>query len=146
MTGFALLVFLGRCETPNSEEYGDAVTRAIVYLVGLGMKNDGRLATSDVGSHAWVYEHGIATYALAEAYTFCSNLGISIPNLDKVTKTAGDMIIQGQGDSGGWVYGYKSTNGGDNSVGYWQIQALKACLHTKLWDEKAFKTVRKNLS
>ncbi len=141
MTGFAILAFLGHCETPNSEEFGDAVTRGIVYLIGLGMKNDGRLATADVGSHHWVYEHGIATYALAEAYTFCSSLGINLPNLAKVTKTAGDMIITGQGDSGGWVYGYKSTNSGDNSVGFWQIQALKACKHTKLWEDKHFKTV-----
>ena len=141
MTGFALLAFLGHCETPNSEEFGDAVTRAIVYLTNLGMKNDGRLATADVASHHWVYEHGIATYAMAEAYTFCSNLGINLPNLAKVTKTAGDMIIQGQGDSGGWVYGYKSTSSGDNSVGFWQIQALKACKHTKLWEDKSFKTV-----
>ncbi|MBT8044115.1 MAG: terpene cyclase/mutase family protein [Verrucomicrobiae bacterium] len=141
MTGFALLAFLGHCETPNSEEFGDAVTSAIVYLIGLGMKNDGRLATSPVGSHHWVYEHGIATYALAEAYTFCNSMGINLPNLAKVTKTAGDMIIQGQTDAGGWLYGYKSGNGGDNSVGFWQIQALKACKHTKLWDDKHFKTV-----
>ena len=141
MTGFALLAFLGHCETPNSEEFGDAVTRAIVYLVNLGMKNDGRLATAKVESHHWVYEHGIATYALAESYTFCSSLGINLPNLAEVTKTAGDMIITGQGDSGGWAYGFASTNGGDNSVGYWQIQALKACKHTKLWEDKDFKTV-----
>ncbi|MFK7910678.1 MAG: prenyltransferase/squalene oxidase repeat-containing protein [Akkermansiaceae bacterium] len=146
MTGFALLAFLGHCETPNSEEFGDAVTRAIVYLVGLGMKNDGRLATSDVKSHGWVYEHGIATYALAEAYTFCHSLGINLPNLAEVTKTAGDMIITGQTDDGGWLYGYQSGGGGDNSVGFWQIQALKACKHTKLWDDKSFKTVsRKSL-
>jgi len=143
MTGFALLAFLGHCETPNSEEFGDAVTRAIVYLTDLGMKNDGRLATADVGSNHWVYEHGIATYALAEAYTFCSSLKINLPNLAEVTKMAGDMIIQGQGDSGGWVYKYNSTNDGDNSVGFWQIQALKACKHTKLWEDKSFKTVSK---
>jgi len=141
MTGFALLAFLGHCETPNSEEFGDAVTRAIVYLTDLGMKNDGRLATADVGSHHWVYEHGIATYALAEAYTFCSSLNINLPNLAEVTKTAGDMILQGQTDDGGWLYGYKSGGGGDNSVGFWQIQALKACKHTKLWKDSNFKTV-----
>ncbi|MBT8036264.1 MAG: terpene cyclase/mutase family protein [Verrucomicrobiae bacterium] len=141
MTGFALLAFLGHCETPESEEFGDAVTRAIVYLVNLGMKNDGKLATSPVNSNQWVYEHGIATYALAEAYTFCSNLGLSLPNLAEVTQRAGDIIIKGQGESGGWVYGYKPTNSGDNSVGFWQIQALKACKHTQLWEDKDFKTV-----
>ncbi len=139
MTGYALLAYLGHCETPLSEEFGDSVTRAIVYLIELGMKNDGRLATSAEGSHQWVYEHGIATYALAEAYTFCHQLGLNIPNLDKVTRNAGDMIIKGQGESGGWVYGYKPTNGGDNSVGSWQVQALKACKHTGLWDTGAFR-------
>ncbi len=141
MTGFALLAYLGHCETPTSAEFGETVEKAIVYLVNVAMTHDGRIATSDVGSHHWVYEHGIATYALAEAYTFCDSLNFEIPNLAEVTKTAGDMIIAGQGDSGGWVYGYKSTNSGDNSVGFWQIQALKACKHTKLWKDSAFKAV-----
>jgi hypothetical protein len=142
MTGFALLAFLGHCETPISAEFGETVEKAIVYLVDLGMKNEGRLATAAVGSHHWVYEHGIATYALAEAYTFCDSLGFKMPNLAEVTQTAGDMIIAGQTDSGGWLYGYKSGGGGgDNSVGFWQIQALKACKNTKLWEDKDFKTV-----
>lgn len=139
MTGYALLAYLGHCETPLSEEFGDSVTRGIIYLVDMGMKQDGRLAQSAVGGHQWVYEHGIATYALAEAYTFCKQLGVNIPNLGEVTRKAGDMIIKGQGESGGWVYGYKPTNGGDNSVGSWQVQAMKACKHTGLWDEGAFK-------
>ena len=140
MTGFALLVFLGRCETPASEEYGDAVTRAIVYLTDIGMKKDGALTVKQEG-HSWVYEHGIATYALAEASTFCKNLGIKIPNLDEVTKMAGDMIINGQTERGSWLYGFESSGkgGGDNSVGFWQIQALKACKHTGLWENKVFR-------
>jgi hypothetical protein len=141
MTGFALLAFLGHCETPISPEFGETVEKAIVYLVNLGMGNDGRLATAAAGSHHWVYEHGIATYALAEAYTFCDSLGFKIPNLAEVTKTAGDMIIQGQTDAGGWLYSYKSGGGGDNSVGFWQIQALKACKNSKLWEDGDLKTV-----
>jgi hypothetical protein len=143
MTGFALLAFLGHCETPLSEEFGETVTSAIIYLVDLGMKNDGRLATSAEASNHWVYEHGIATYALAEAYTFCSQLGVNIPNLGPVTRKAGDMIMKGQTNDGGWLYRYANTGGGDNSVGFWQIQALKACKHTGLWDEGAFRKVSK---
>ena len=141
MTGFAILAFLGHCETPQSEEFGDAVTRGIIYLVNVGMKNDCRLTNKGPESIQWVYDHAIATYALAESYTFCSKLGIDFPGLDTVTRKAGDMILQGQGDSGGWVYQYASTDSGDNSVGFWQIQALKACKHTGLWNESAFKTV-----
>ena len=147
MTGFSILAYLGHCETPDSEEFGDSVTSAILYLVDVGMKTDGLLRTSDKG-HGWVYEHGIATYALAEAYTFCSKLGINIPNLDTVTKQAGDIIMNGQARSGGWVYNFDTSSAdGDNSVGFWQIQALKACKHTGLWEEKAFKkTISEALS
>ena len=138
MTGFALLVYLGHCETPQSPEYGETVLKAITYLIDLGMKNDGRLTNLDADAQNWVYEHGIATYALAEAYTFCSQLKIVIPNLDTVTKQAGDMIMQGQTDDGGWLYKFASGKGGDNSIGFWQIQALKACKHTGLWPTNKF--------
>ena len=146
MTGFALLVYLGHCETPQSPEYGETVLKAITYLIDVGMKNDGRLTNKDANSIQWVYDHGIATYALAEAYTFCSQLKIVIPNLDTVTKQAGDMIMQGQTDEGGWLYKFESGRGGDNSVGFWQIQALKACKHTGLWPKSKFtKTIEKAL-
>ena len=147
MTGFSVLAYLGHCETPNSEEFGDSVTRGILYLIDKGMKNDGRLCSGAPTGHAWVYEHGIATYALAEAYTFCNKLGINIPNLDTVTKQAGDVIMEGQAKSGGWVYEFDAgSSDGDNSVGFWQIQALKACKHTGLWEEDAFKdTIKKAL-
>ncbi|MCP5534745.1 MAG: hypothetical protein H7A51_00750 [Akkermansiaceae bacterium] len=140
MTGFALLAFLGHCETPNSEEFGDAVTRAIVYLVNISMKNGGKLA-DDVKDKHWPYEHAIATYALGEAATFCIKLGINIPNLKEATKASGDWILEHQHSSGSWDYGYdmSGNRGGDNSIGLWHIQALKACKHTGLWEEKVFK-------
>ncbi len=146
MTGFALLVYLGHCETPLSEEYGETVLKGITYLVNNGLKNDGRLTDKEITSIQWVYDHGIATYALAESYTFCKTVNVNIPDLDIVTKKAGDIIMQGQGDSGGWIYKYDSTDSGDNSVGFWQIQALKACKHTGLWTDSKFRpTIRKAL-
>lgn len=139
MTGLALLVYLGHCETPQSPKYGETVLKAITYLIDIGMKNDGRLSNKDATSIQWVYDHGIAAYALAEAYTFCSQLKINIPNLDKVTKDSIDMIMQGQNDVGGWVYKFASSDReGDNSVGFWQIQAMKAGKHTGLWPNSKF--------
>jgi len=135
MTGFALLAYLGHCETPMSPKYGATVLNAIIFLIDLAKKNDGRLAQSGERSNQWVYEHGIATYALAEAYTFCSQLGINIPELAETTRKAGDMIVNGQTSGGGWVYRFEGGGGGDNSVGFWQIQALKACYHTGLWKD-----------
>lgn len=141
MTGLALLAYLGHCETPQSPEFGETVLKAITYLTNVGMTNDGYLTNKDLTNIQWVYDHGIAAYALAEAYTFCSTLNINIPNLDKVTEKAGDIIMKGQGDSGGWVYKFESTNSGDNSVGFWQIQALKAGKHTGLWPTSKFTKV-----
>jgi hypothetical protein len=142
MTGFAILAYLGHCETPNpalSPEFGDSVARGIAYLVNLGMRGNGRMTVHPQTAISWVYEHAIATYALAEAYTFTSKIDFPIPDLDTVVKKATDVIMDGQGESGGWVYRYAPTNGGDNSVGYWQIQALKAASHTGLWPESKFK-------
>jgi hypothetical protein len=138
MTGFSILAYLGHCETPASTEFGESVSRGIAYLINNGLKNDGRMTVHPLTSIRWVYEHAIATYALAEAYTFCSKMDITIPDLDTITQKAAEYIMEGQGESGGWVYRYAPTNDGDNSVGYWQIQALKASSHTGLWPESKF--------
>lgn len=138
MTGMAILAYLGHCETPKSSEYGQSITKGIMYLLDNALKNDGYMH-SKVG-HSSVYEHGIATYALAETYTFCKDLKIlgQFPKLKQVTEKAGDMIMEGQSPAGGWNYTFGQANTGDNSVGFWMIQALKACKHTGLWADKKF--------
>lgn len=132
MTGLVLLSYFGHCETPASDEFGDSCMKGIVYLADIGMKNDGKLATKFTGN-GWCYEHGIATYALGEAYTFCKELKIEIPGLAEVTEKAGQFIIDNQNKNGGWAYLF-ATDGGhtDVSVVGWQIQALKACSHTNI--------------
>ncbi len=139
MTGLALLAYLGHCETPQSKKYGDTVLKAITYLVDVGLKNKATLTNKVETNNQWVYDHAIATYALAEAYTFCSKLDYKVPDLDKITKEAGDIIMKGQAPSGSWNYRYGQAMTGDNSVGYWQIQAMKACKHTALWKDSDFK-------
>ena len=134
MTGLALLAYLGHCETPLSRDYGDTVLRAMTYLINVGMKTGGKLSTNPADKH-WPYEHSIATYALAEASTFCKQGDINVPNLFEVTQKAGQFIIDNQhSKSGGWDYGYDTYGGrgGDLSIVAWHIQALKACDHTGL--------------
>jgi len=106
--------------------------KGIVYLTDVGMKNDGKMA-SNFTANGWAYEHGIATYALGEALTFCQELKLEIPGLVEVTEKAGQFIIDNQNKNGGWAYLY-ATSGGhtDSSVAGWQLQALKACSHTKI--------------
>jgi hypothetical protein len=126
MTGFALLCYLGHCEDTQSTEYGTQVSLAISYLVNVGMANDGKLA-SDFGGNPWCYEHGIATYALAEALTFSKNLKFPISNLEDVVTRAGQTIIDGQNPNGSWAYKFDSSSSrNDLSVAGWQMQALKA--------------------
>jgi hypothetical protein len=132
MTGLALLAYLGHCETPLSPEFGETVQNAIVYLVANGKKNGGGLATS-TANRQWCYEHPIATYALAEAYTLCKEFKISIPGLEEAVIAAGNLIIGNQNVNGGWAYAYETSGGHtDTSVVCWQLQALKACKTTGL--------------
>lgn len=106
MTGFAVLSYLGRCETPRSEKYGDSCLRGIAWLIDLGMKTDGKLSTNPADKH-WPYEHAIATYALCEAATFCNQLGIPVPGLTEVATKATEFILANQHSrSGGWDYSY----------------------------------------
>ncbi len=132
MTGLALLAYLGHCETPASPEFGESCLKGIVYLVNLGSKNGGKMA-SNFTENGWCYEHAIATYALGEAATFCKELKLDVPSLMETTEMAGQYIIDNQNKNGGWAYLYSKEGGhGDVSVSGWQIQALKACSHTDI--------------
>jgi hypothetical protein len=127
MTGIVLLAYLGHCETPLSDEFGDTVLNAMNFLISVAEKNKGKLAT-DLGDKHWCYEHAIATYAVAESYTFCNQLGIDVPGLEKATMNSVQWIINNQNESGGWEYAYDEGGGrgGDLSITAWQLQALKA--------------------
>ena len=116
MTGLALLSFMGHCERPTSKEFGPCVRKAIDYL--LTLNGSGGLLAVARGNPA-AYEHGIATYALGEAYILTRE-----PKVAEVFKTAVGKIVYGQSPDGGWSYNF-SKGKGDTSVSGWQVQALK---------------------
>ncbi|MCE9519335.1 MAG: hypothetical protein K8R87_07270 [Verrucomicrobia bacterium] len=131
MTGFALLCYFGRCETPDSDFYGDNVMKGILYLVELSKSNpQGMMSENPKSNHA-TYEHGIATYALGEIYSL-SRLGTrSLPGVKEAFEKGVKLIIDNQAVSGGWGYGGKGETAynkaaNDLSVTGWQYQALKA--------------------
>lgn len=130
MTGLALLSYLGHCETPLSEEFGVTVLNATVYLVDLGLKHNGKLA-SDFKGH-WCYEHAIATYALCECYSFSKTFSYNIPGLEEVTTQAVQWIINTPNEVGGWNYTYDEKARYDTSISAWHMQALKAAMTTGL--------------
>ncbi|MFT6863939.1 MAG: hypothetical protein ACJAVK_002501 [Akkermansiaceae bacterium] len=133
MTGLALLAYLGHCETAGSEEFGESVLSAITYLVDKAMKNNGKLAVDFKDNH-WCYEHAIAVYALAEAYTLCvKSFGENINQLEDAVMASGQFLINSQNSNGGWAYAYVEEGGHvDTSIVGWQLQALKACKFTGL--------------
>lgn len=142
MTALALLAYLGHCETPESEEFGESCLAAMVYLINQAKKQNGRLSgTRD--THQMPYEEAIATYALAEAYGMCRNM--QIPDLRETVQAAGQFLIDQQHGSGGWDYGYEesSARGGDLSITGWHVQGLHACAATQL-DYKNLETCQRN--
>jgi hypothetical protein len=126
MTGLGLLCFLGHGETPESQQYGLTVNKAVQWIIDNGTKNEGRLHMGKAFSQPGVYEHGICTYALGEYYTMTKD-----ERVIELFKQAITYIVQGQGPGGGWMYSYDKT-ANDLSVSGWQIQALKAAHLTQL--------------
>jgi hypothetical protein len=123
MTAFAILAFSGHCETVDSPKYGPTLVKAINYLVDFGRQNNGNLGAR--GGHL-SYEHGIATYALAEAYSINKNSKTKTKSISTALRNAVPIIIEGQTKGGGWLYSYGQNGVGDLSVAGWNIQALKA--------------------
>ena len=160
MTGLALLAYLGHCETHESVEFGETVTKAIYFLVEKALNNDGALRQG--GGHPWVYEHGIATYALCEAYSlvrYGKRRFRHLKQLKQAIALAVPIIIEGQNGDGGWVYAYEGSdwhrrtqgktggNGGpgDTSITGWHMQALKAATLTDLEFRGINGTIRKGV-
>ena len=126
MTGLGLLCFLGHGETPESQEFGLTVNKAVQWFIDNGTQNEGRLNMAKSFSQPGVYEHGIASYAIGEYYTMTQD-----DRVKEMFKQAIGYIVQGQGPGGGWMYSYDKT-ADDLSVSGWQIQALKAAHLSKL--------------
>lgn len=140
MTGLALLAYLGHCETPESLKYGETVLKGITYLIDLG-RNQKQAQFAGIFSTkpqeiSSTYEHGIATYALGEMYSFAKLGTKELPGLREGFEKGVDIIIKAQADKGAWGYkqgiGYNPENGNDLSLTGWQFQALKAAKHTNL--------------
>jgi hypothetical protein len=136
MTGLALLCYQGHGETHlASKEFGIVLTNAINAVLAAGTKAQGDLTLGERKTTLqWSYEHGIATYALCEAYTMTKD-----DRLAPLVQQAVAHILKGQGPDGGWCYSYVYTDpkthkplSGDTSVTGWQIQALKAAHLTGL--------------
>lgn len=145
MTGLVLLAYFGHCETTESTEFGDSCKMGIAYLINLNMQGNGTMKSTE--ANPFPYEHAIATYALAEAATFCKSMKVDFPGLPDACQKAGQYIIDHQHANGGWAYAYSTASNAhtDTSIVGWQLQALRACSHTGIKFEGMESTVNKGL-
>lgn len=120
ITALALLAFLGAGHTTDEGPHTDNVNRAIDWLIA-NQRDDGFLAPG-AAHFEQMYCHGMATYALAEAYGMQANRENS--RIRRPLEKAVLYIAAQQGDDGGWRY--VKGQEGDMSMFGWQLMALKS--------------------
>lgn len=125
-SGLALLAFLGSGYTQKDDnEFRDVVARGFAYLIA-EQDRSGHIGDSES------YGHGIATYALAEAYAMTKDETLAEP-----LKKAVRRIIRAQSKdrdpnlAGGWSYYYRDPMRRYDrwprlSITVWQIMALES--------------------
>jgi hypothetical protein len=116
----------------NKVKYSDNVKRGLDWLVEQ-QGDDGRLFGNNRWPHSGWYEHGIGTFALADA---CATALASRQTIDsrylEATKRAVKFQEKHQYAQGGWQYALDSPRGGDTSVTGWQILALKSAIEADI--------------
>jgi hypothetical protein len=124
-TGLALLCFLGAGKTETDDLYGVNVSKAVYHLQET-LKRDSAIGYwVGTESMAQMYEHGIATLALCEAYQLQPS-----EELKESCQLAVNYIVESQYRDGGWDYHPGSP--GDLSIAAWQVMALKSAVSAKL--------------
>ncbi|MCX7420199.1 MAG: terpene cyclase/mutase family protein [Planctomycetia bacterium] len=112
-TAFGLLPYLASGQTHNSKgQYQRVVFNGLRWMTAHQDPPTGRLGST-------MYEHGLATIAICEAYGLSRD-----PKLKDAAQLAVRYIQQTQHSEGGWRYGPNQP--GDVSVVGWQMMALKS--------------------
>ena len=131
VTALAVLAFLGKMNTVEEGIYSPNVKRALRWLVAQqkthewpnGDKSSGYLG-GNATQFAGIYCHGMATFAIAEAYAV-SKESEEAQFLRDPLDRALNFIFVTQIDDGGWRY-VKGQPDGDMSIFGWQLMAMKS--------------------
>lgn len=132
LTGLALLAFqAGGHYAFNGNNYSDAVRKGLDWLVAQQRTDGGliRPGTPQAGVFysQYMYEHGIAAFALAEACAVANVSGGPPPDsYRQAMHKAVQFIYRMQHHDGGWRYSDDLATPGDTSVAGWQVLALKS--------------------
>ncbi|MFQ5653314.1 MAG: prenyltransferase/squalene oxidase repeat-containing protein [Planctomycetota bacterium] len=129
VTALAMLAFLGSGHTHRDgvhSEFREVMRRAMRWmkqqqLLGEDPQRDGLYgAPGGEGLDEWVYNHAIATMAMAELLF----LSRDVMNLRASVEAATEWCLRAQNEGYGWKYGYR-TGRNDSSVTGWMVLALK---------------------
>ncbi len=120
-----VMAFLARGHVPGQGPYGDLLNKAIDYV--LAQQQEDGLISNGQGNAA-MYEHGISTAMLTEAYGMVDDARKA--RIDKAIARSVSLILAAQkvkkdaNNGGGWRY-QKASSDSDISVTGWQLMALR---------------------
>ena len=119
VTGLTFLAFLGAGNTHLEGDHKQTAAKALNWLLSIqdpraGSFNAGKKRTS-------IYNHAIATLALAECYAMTRDAKLR-PHLVRAV----GFLNQAQQRNGGWDYQDIRTNRNDTSVTGWVVMAYKS--------------------
>ncbi len=117
-TGLSLLAFLGAGYTHREGKHRDTVRKGIYFLQQI-LEETPQGGSFLFQSERGMYNHGIASFALCEAYQLTLDKDLKLS-----AQQAIDFISSAQNYQGGW--GYLPKQPGDLTLSGWQIMALKS--------------------
>jgi hypothetical protein len=123
-TGLSLLAFLGAGYTHRNGKHRETVRKGIYFLLQI-LEETPQGGSFLYQSERGMYNHGIAAFALCEAYQLSQD-----PELRRAAQQAVNFIDHAQNYQGGW--GYLPKQPGDLTLSGWQIMALKSAFAAKL--------------
>ena len=135
VTALAILAFTGFGHTHMDGEYEhfvDCLKMAVKYMRGSQVlrtgdpAKDGRYGKSDWKEDSDVYNHSIASMAMAELLLMSNDF-----QLKKSVREATKLCLRAQNDGRGWRYGIKPGDN-DTSVTGWMVLALKTAKQCRL--------------
>ncbi|MGE0708112.1 MAG: prenyltransferase/squalene oxidase repeat-containing protein [Planctomycetota bacterium] len=119
LTALSVLAFTGYGITHRHGEFKLTVEKARRWLCRL-QRDDGSIGYAEGGQHAGMYNHAIATMALAELFGTTRDFTLRRP-----VQRAVDFCLKAQNPNLGWRYRVRS-GANDTSVTGWMVLALKA--------------------
>lgn len=119
------LAFLAAGHTPGRGQYGEALQRALDYVLG-NCEPSGLLNIAD--ERRGMYNHGLSAFVLGQAYGTTADRRLG-PVLDRALR----LIAQTQAADGGWDYvARRQSRGHDLSLAVMQALALRSAVDSGL--------------